>query len=67
MVPTHPRISYLLLSLALKIAFSLRCVLSLSIACSKNYHHKCKDKVPNLCGVNQKLLADALYLAEVRH
>jgi len=34
-------------------------------ACSKNYHHKCKDKVPNLCGVNQKLLADALYLAEV--
>eukprot|EP00795_Rhopilema_esculentum_P002018 gene2018-17579_t len=34
-------------------------------ACSKNYHHKCKDKVPNLCGINQKLLADALYLAEV--
>ena len=34
-------------------------------ACSKNYHHKCKDKLPNLCGINQKLLADALVLAEV--
>ncbi len=35
------------------------------VACSKNYHHKCKDKLPNLCGINQKLFADALVLAEV--
>ncbi len=25
-----------------------------------NVHHKCQDKVANLCGINQKLLAEAL-------
>ncbi|CAG06779.1 unnamed protein product, partial [Tetraodon nigroviridis] len=27
---------------------------------SMNVHHKCQDKVANLCGINQKLLAEAL-------
>lgn len=25
-----------------------------------NVHHKCQKKVANLCGINQKLLAEAL-------
>ncbi|XP_062238662.1 protein kinase C theta type [Platichthys flesus] len=28
--------------------------------CSMNVHHKCQSKVANLCGVNQKLMAEAL-------
>uniref|UniRef100_A0A3P8YKR2 Protein kinase C n=1 Tax=Esox lucius TaxID=8010 RepID=A0A3P8YKR2_ESOLU len=28
--------------------------------CSMNVHHKCQNKVGNLCGINQKLLAEAL-------
>lgn len=28
--------------------------------CSMNVHHKCQKKVANLCGINQKLLAEAL-------
>ncbi|XP_060928180.1 protein kinase C theta type [Limanda limanda] len=28
--------------------------------CSMNVHHKCQAKVANLCGVNQKLMAEAL-------
>ncbi|XP_077059263.1 protein kinase C, delta b [Siphateles boraxobius] len=28
--------------------------------CSMNIHHKCQSKVANLCGINQKLLAEAL-------
>ncbi|XP_051931318.1 protein kinase C, delta a isoform X3 [Hippocampus zosterae] len=28
--------------------------------CSMNVHHKCHHKVANLCGINQKLLAEAL-------
>ncbi|XP_064198691.1 protein kinase C theta type isoform X1 [Anguilla rostrata] len=28
--------------------------------CSMNVHHKCVNKVANLCGVNQKLMAEAL-------
>ncbi|XDV51741.1 hypothetical protein PO909_020568 [Leuciscus waleckii] len=28
--------------------------------CSMNIHHKCQTKVANLCGINQKLLAEAL-------
>ncbi|XP_051956930.1 protein kinase C delta type-like [Xyrauchen texanus] len=28
--------------------------------CSMNVHHKCQSKVGNLCGINQKLLAEAL-------
>ncbi|XP_072505621.1 protein kinase C delta type [Notamacropus eugenii] len=28
--------------------------------CGMNVHHKCQDKVANLCGINQKLLAEAL-------
>uniref|UniRef100_A0A3P8X323 Protein kinase C n=1 Tax=Cynoglossus semilaevis TaxID=244447 RepID=A0A3P8X323_CYNSE len=28
--------------------------------CSMNIHHKCQKKVANLCGVNQKLMAEAL-------
>uniref|UniRef100_A0AAY5ED94 Protein kinase C n=1 Tax=Electrophorus electricus TaxID=8005 RepID=A0AAY5ED94_ELEEL len=29
--------------------------------CCMNVHHKCKKKVANLCGVNQKLMAEALH------
>uniref|UniRef100_H3D527 Protein kinase C n=1 Tax=Tetraodon nigroviridis TaxID=99883 RepID=H3D527_TETNG len=32
--------------------------------CSMNVHHKCQNKVANLCGVNQKLMAEALALIE---
>ncbi len=28
--------------------------------CGLNCHKKCEKKVPNLCGINQKLLAEAL-------
>ncbi|KAM9759936.1 protein kinase C, delta a [Menidia menidia] len=28
--------------------------------CAMNVHHKCQAKVANLCGINQKLLAEAL-------
>ncbi|KAJ8257891.1 hypothetical protein GJAV_G00190840 [Gymnothorax javanicus] len=28
--------------------------------CAMNVHHKCQTKVANLCGINQKLLAEAL-------
>ncbi|KAG7467683.1 kinase C theta type [Solea senegalensis] len=28
--------------------------------CGMNVHHKCQNKVANLCGVNQKLMAEAL-------
>ncbi|XP_032996631.1 protein kinase C delta type [Lacerta agilis] len=28
--------------------------------CGMNVHHKCQKKVANLCGINQKLLAEAL-------
>lgn len=31
-------------------------------ACCMNVHHKCQTKVANLCGVNQKLMAEALAL-----
>lgn len=30
--------------------------------CGMNVHHKCEKKVGNLCGVNQKLMAEALAL-----
>lgn len=33
-------------------------------ACSMNVHHKCQTKVANLCGVNQKLMAEALAMIE---
>ncbi|XP_007441354.1 protein kinase C theta type isoform X1 [Python bivittatus] len=33
-------------------------------ACTMNVHHKCQTKVANLCGVNQKLMAEALALIE---
>lgn len=29
-----------------------------------NVHHKCQKKVANLCGVNQKLMAEALAIIE---
>ncbi|XP_002740313.1 protein kinase C delta type-like [Saccoglossus kowalevskii] len=32
--------------------------------CAVNVHHKCKKLVPNLCGVNQKLLAEAMDAVE---
>ncbi|KAI1888070.1 hypothetical protein AGOR_G00181260 [Albula goreensis] len=32
--------------------------------CSMNVHHKCQRKVANLCGVNQKLMAEALAMIE---
>ncbi|XP_072928048.1 protein kinase C delta type-like [Hemitrygon akajei] len=28
--------------------------------CAMNVHHKCRGKVANLCGINQKLMAEAL-------
>lgn len=37
-----------------------RLVLFLFLDCAMNVHHKCQDKVANLCGINQKLLAEAL-------
>ncbi len=33
---------------------------SLCSECGMNVHHKCQSKVANLCGINQKLLAEAL-------
>lgn len=35
------------------------------IACNTNVHHKCKDKVPNLCGINQILFSEAMKSIEV--
>ncbi|KAM5170295.1 protein kinase C theta type [Mantella aurantiaca] len=32
--------------------------------CGMNVHHKCENKVANLCGVNQKLMAEALAMIE---
>uniref|UniRef100_A0A7N9B0U9 Protein kinase C n=1 Tax=Mastacembelus armatus TaxID=205130 RepID=A0A7N9B0U9_9TELE len=32
--------------------------------CSMNVHHKCQNKVANLCGINQKLMAEALAIIE---
>uniref|UniRef100_A0A672G9Y2 Protein kinase C n=2 Tax=Salarias fasciatus TaxID=181472 RepID=A0A672G9Y2_SALFA len=32
--------------------------------CNMNVHHKCQNKVANLCGVNQKLMAEALAIIE---
>ncbi|KAJ8269197.1 hypothetical protein COCON_G00118040 [Conger conger] len=32
--------------------------------CSMNVHHKCVNKVANLCGVNQKMMAEALAMIE---
>ncbi|MEE6481653.1 hypothetical protein FKM82_012927 [Ascaphus truei] len=32
--------------------------------CGMNIHHKCQKKVANLCGVNQKLMAEALAMIE---
>ncbi|XP_053544258.1 protein kinase C theta type [Ictalurus punctatus] len=32
--------------------------------CGMNVHHKCQKKVANLCGVNQKLMAEALAMIE---
>lgn len=41
--------------------FTLSCVcVCVSVDCAMNVHHKCQDKVANLCGINQKLLAEAL-------
>ncbi|XP_056429218.1 protein kinase C theta type isoform X2 [Hyla sarda] len=34
--------------------------------CGMNVHHKCENKVGNLCGVNQKLMAEALAMIESR-
>ncbi|MEQ2236672.1 hypothetical protein ILYODFUR_015102 [Ilyodon furcidens] len=34
--------------------------------CSMNVHHKCQKKVANLCGVNQKLMAEALAVIETQ-
>uniref|UniRef100_A0A4X2LFJ4 Protein kinase C n=1 Tax=Vombatus ursinus TaxID=29139 RepID=A0A4X2LFJ4_VOMUR len=33
-------------------------------ACGMNVHHRCQTKVANLCGVNQKLMAEALAMIE---
>ncbi|XP_028254648.1 protein kinase C theta type isoform X2 [Parambassis ranga] len=34
--------------------------------CNMNVHHKCQKKVANLCGVNQKLMAEALAIIETK-
>lgn len=34
--------------------------------CGMNVHHKCQNKVANLCGVNQKLMAEALAIIETK-
>ncbi|XP_053572400.1 protein kinase C theta type isoform X2 [Bombina bombina] len=34
------------------------------IECGMNVHHKCQNKVANLCGVNQKMMAEALAMIE---
>lgn len=34
--------------------------------CNFNVHHKCQKNVPHLCGVNQKLLSEAMREVEVR-
>ncbi|KAH0518009.1 Protein kinase C theta type [Microtus ochrogaster] len=34
------------------------------IACGMNVHHRCQTKVANLCGINQKLMAEALAMIE---
>lgn len=33
----------------------------MKLVCGINCHHKCQRHMPNLCGVNQKQLSDALY------
>nr|XP_058913461.1 protein kinase C theta type isoform X6 [Kogia breviceps] len=33
-------------------------------ACGMNVHHRCQRKVANLCGINQKLMAEALAMIE---
>ncbi|KAG5838339.1 protein kinase C delta type-like isoform X2 [Anguilla rostrata] len=35
--------------------------------CAMNVHHKCQTKVANLCGINQKLLAEALTQVSQKH
>uniref|UniRef100_A0A673JD99 Protein kinase C n=1 Tax=Sinocyclocheilus rhinocerous TaxID=307959 RepID=A0A673JD99_9TELE len=50
---------YLVLVLMLDPDYLFAIVSSLS-DCSMNVHHKCQTKVANLCGINQKLLAEAL-------
>ncbi|XP_066553705.1 protein kinase C, delta b isoform X2 [Amia ocellicauda] len=35
--------------------------------CQMNVHHKCQTKVANLCGINQKLLAEALTQVSQKH
>ncbi|KAI7795054.1 protein kinase C, delta b [Triplophysa rosa] len=34
--------------------------------CSMNVHHKCQTKIANLCGINQKLLAEALNQVSIK-
>lgn len=34
------------------------------LACGMNVHHRCQTKVANLCGINQKLMAEALAMIE---
>lgn len=40
------------------------CVYIFCAECGMNVHHKCQKKVANLCGVNQKLMAEALAMIE---
>ncbi|XP_058856015.1 protein kinase C delta type isoform X5 [Acipenser ruthenus] len=35
--------------------------------CAMNVHHKCQTKVANLCGINQKMLAEALSQVSQKH
>ena len=35
------------------------------LACNMNCHKKCQSKVPNDCGINQKMLAEAMANAKV--
>lgn len=47
-------------SLSLSLFLISNATNSLCSECSMNIHHKCQTKVANLCGINQKLLAEAL-------
>lgn len=48
------------MSLSLSLFLISNVTNSLCSECSMNVHHKCQTKVANLCGINQKLLAEAL-------
>lgn len=44
---------------------NLMFLLNVLSACNTNVHHKCRDKMPNLCGINQLMFAEAMKSIEV--